>query len=79
MMARACILGFVLLCTAAVFFPQLDQVTKGLGLGSQSGLSDSKVASGERQLFPVIISVCAAQSESILGLSSHCSGGHVAW
>lgn len=53
MMTRACMLGFVLLCTSAVSFAQLDQVTKGLGLGKQSELSDSKVASGLKEALQI--------------------------
>lgn len=53
MMTRACTLGFVLLCTSAVSFAQLDQVTKDLGSGNQSELSDSKVASGLKEALQI--------------------------
>ncbi len=53
MRIRVCLLGFVLLCTAAASSARLDQVTKGLGLGSPTGLSDSKVASGLKQALQI--------------------------
>lgn len=53
MMMRTFALAVALLFTSGAAFAQLDQVTKGLGLGSQSGLSDSKVASGLKQALQI--------------------------
>lgn len=40
MTMRACMLGFVLLCTSAVSFTQFDQVTKGLASSFSPALAD---------------------------------------
>ena len=53
MKTPVCMLGFVLLCIAGGSLAQLDQATKALGLGSQSGLSESKVASGLKQTLQI--------------------------
>jgi hypothetical protein len=73
MMTRACMVGFALLCTSAASFAQLDQVTKGLGLGSQSGLSDSKVASGLKEALQIGEPCCQTDRENgwILWKSGH--------
>ncbi|MBZ5694089.1 MAG: DUF4197 domain-containing protein [Acidobacteriia bacterium] len=46
MTTRGITLGAVLLLCSISTSAQVDQITKQLGLGSQSGLSDSKIASG---------------------------------
>ena len=46
MTTRGITLGAVLLFCTISTSAQVDQITKQLGLGSQSGLSDSKIASG---------------------------------
>jgi hypothetical protein len=46
MMIRGFLPSAVLLLFAMSAFAQVDQISKTLGLGSQSGLSDSKIASG---------------------------------
>jgi Protein of unknown function (DUF4197) len=53
MMIRAFMLSGALLFSSALACAQFDQVTKGLGLGNQSGLSDSKVASGLKEALQV--------------------------
>jgi hypothetical protein len=46
MTTRGFVLSAVLLLLTMPAFAQVDQISKQLGLGSQSGLSDSKIASG---------------------------------
>ncbi len=46
MTTRGFSLGFVLLCLTMPTVGQIDEITKRLGLGNQSTLSDSKIASG---------------------------------
>jgi hypothetical protein len=53
MLKRAVVLALLFLSTSAISFAQLDQVTKGLGLGSRSELSDSKVASGLKEALKI--------------------------
>lgn len=52
-MIRAFVLGGALLCSSALASAQFDQVTKTLGLGNQSELSNSKVASGLKEALQV--------------------------
>lgn len=53
MIRHADFLTLLLLCISAASFGQLDQLKKGLGLGSSSDLSDSKVASGLKEALRV--------------------------
>ena len=53
MMMRSIVLAGAMLLTSGTAFAQLDQVTKGLGLSSQSELSDSKVASGLKEALKI--------------------------
>src|SRR5271154_730339 len=52
-MIRTFALFFGCLLLAGHSFAQLDQVTKGLGLGKQSELSDSKIGSGLKEALQV--------------------------
>lgn len=52
-MIRVFILGGALFCSSVLACAQFEQVTKSLGLGKQSELSDSKVASGLKQALEV--------------------------
>ncbi len=49
MMIRGFLLSVGILLTTVPAFAQIDQIAKGLGLGNQSELSDSKVASGLKE------------------------------
>ena len=53
MMMQTFVLTGTLLFTSGTAFAQLDQITKGLGLGNQSALSDSKVASGLKEALQI--------------------------
>jgi hypothetical protein len=53
MIRNTAIFGLALLCTSVPSFAQFDQLKKGLGLGSQGELSDSKVASGLKQALQI--------------------------
>ena len=45
--------GLFMLCLAPASFAQLEQLEKGLGINSASGLSDAKVASGLKQALQI--------------------------
>jgi len=53
MLTRLCILSLALFCTCAASSAQLEQLEKRLGVGEQSNLSDSKIASGLKQALEV--------------------------
>jgi hypothetical protein len=53
MVARGLLLGSILLLLATPSFSQTGEISKRLGLGTQSGLSDSKIASGLKQALRV--------------------------
>lgn len=53
MTARGFLLGSILLVLATLSFSQTDEISKRLGLGTQTGLSDSKIASGLKQALQV--------------------------
>src|SRR5512135_3077248 len=46
---RGLLLGSILLVLTTPSFSQTDEISKRLGLGNSSGLSDSKVASGLKE------------------------------
>ena len=50
---RGLVLGSILLALTTVSFSQTDEISKRLGLGNSSGLSDSKVASGLKEALRV--------------------------
>lgn len=52
-MIRAFVLSACILLTTMPGFAQIDQIAKGLRLGKNSGLSDSKVASGLKEALRV--------------------------
>jgi len=47
--ARGFMLGFILLVLTTLSFSQTDEISRRLGLGNASGLSDSKIASGLKE------------------------------
>ncbi len=49
MIIRGFLLSVGILLSTKPAFAQIEQITKGLGLGKQSELSDSKVASGLKE------------------------------
>jgi Protein of unknown function (DUF4197) len=53
MLTRGMFLGSVVLLLTVSTFGQVDEISKRLGLGSQSALSDSKIASGLREALQV--------------------------
>lgn len=53
MIVRGFLLSVAILLSTGPAFAQLEQITKGLGLGKQSKLSDSKVASGLKEALQV--------------------------
>lgn len=53
MIVRGFLLSVAILLSTGPAFAQLEQITKGLGLGKQSELSDSKVASGLKEALQV--------------------------
>lgn len=66
-MGRAFGVAFILLLTAVPAWAQLDRMLEGLGLGRQSGLSDSKVASGLKEALKV-------GTENAVGLTGRTDG-----
>jgi len=61
-MIRAFVLGGALLCSSALACAQVDQVTQVLGLGSQNGLSDSKIGSGLKEALRVGVEKAVAST-----------------
>jgi hypothetical protein len=53
MILRGLLLGSILLVLPTPSFSQTDEISKRLGLGNSSGLSDSKVASGLKEALRV--------------------------
>jgi hypothetical protein len=53
MIPRGFALGALFLVWTAPVFARADEISKRLGLGSQSALSDSKIASGLKEAFKV--------------------------
>lgn len=53
MIVRGFLLSVAILLSTGPAFAQIEQITKGLGLGKQSKLSDSKVASGLKEALQV--------------------------
>lgn len=53
MIMRVLVLETAIFCSSVLACAQLEQVTKGLGLGNKSELSDSRVASGLKEALQV--------------------------
>ena len=51
--ARGFMLGFILMVLTTLSFSQTDEISRRLGLGNASGLSDSKIASGLKEALRV--------------------------